>query len=335
MQASISLQDRRVQRWPRIDFFRFLHHRMTLTEPGVEFCPSISTTCAVPRANFGMSDTADARMAPWERSMAGLAGGACSAVLLHPLDVLKTRRQAALTRGEASMANALVTMARREGRRGLYAGLSPSLLGASIAWSAYMTLFDLLRNAWSPQRTAEKDLVCAYAAGACVAVLTNPIWLVKTRMQLGQTRGKGVWRAMRDIQKQEGWKACWRGSAPAVAMAAHGALQLSAYEGIKRTWIGHEDKDVGAMNAGVMAAASKILASSATYPIQVVRTHMQKDGGLSIRLAVKTTWEKGGRRGFYAGWVPHVARVVPSAAITFVVYEATLTLLRKMHLGDA
>eukprot|EP00894_Picocystis_sp_ML_P005446 jgi/Pico_ML_1/55963/g1568.t1 len=113
--------------------------------------------------------------------------------------------------------------------------------------------------------------VAGMAGGACVAVLTNPIWLVKTRMQLGQTGGRGVFGAMRSIQKKEGWKAWWRGSAPGVVMAGHGALQLSAYEGIKRAWLGHEDRDVGALDAGVMAAASKLLASTATYPIQVVQ----------------------------------------------------------------
>jgi solute carrier family 25 folate transporter 32 len=39
---------------------------------------------------------------------------------------------------------------------------------------------------------------------------------------------------------------------------------------------------------------------------------------------VKRTWQREGIRGFFQGCLPNAIRVVPGAAITFVVYEAIM-----------
>jgi solute carrier family 25 folate transporter 32 len=79
-------------------------------------------------------------------------------------------------------------------------------------------------------------LLSAAEAGSVVCVLTNPVWLVKTRLQLqGPAHGThqpytGFYDALRSILKEEGWRGLYKGLGPGLVLVSHGALQFMAYE---------------------------------------------------------------------------------------------------------
>jgi solute carrier family 25 (mitochondrial folate transporter), member 32 len=86
----------------------------------------------------------------------------------------------------------------------------------------------------------------------------------------------------------------------------------------------------------VLGGTSKIVASCVTYPYQVIKSRLQQRGvgskyhytGLMDCVAV--TWKNEGLRGLYRGLVPNAVKVVPNSALTFVIYEETLKLLKRM-----
>ena len=74
-------------------------------------------------------------------------------------------------------------------------------------------------------------------AGCLTAILTNPIWVIKTRMLSTGRNAPGAYRGMlhgmQDILRNEGPKGFWRGLLPSLFGITHGAIQFTAYEELK------------------------------------------------------------------------------------------------------
>jgi solute carrier family 25 folate transporter 32 len=99
-----------------------------------------------------------------------------------------------------------------------------------------------------------------------------------------------------------------------------------AYEQLKNRWaVGRKGGKDGLTNVDflTLSAVSKMFAGSITYPYQVVRTKMQQYDmpEMKAREVVKGIWRSNGAAGFYKGLVPNLVRVMPSTAVTFLVYE--------------
>ena len=76
-----------------------------------------------------------------------------------------------------------------------------------------------------------------------MVAITNPIWLVKTRMQLQMRKASEQHRikpysnmidAFRTIVRDEGWLALYKGSGPAMLLTSHGGVQFVVYEYLRK-----------------------------------------------------------------------------------------------------
>ncbi|KAI1468404.1 mitochondrial carrier [Daldinia caldariorum] len=295
-------------------------------------------------------------------TIAGLSAGSIATLVVHPLDIVKTRMQIH-QRAAASSHQPLTTMSLIRSLTqtphpvaSLYRGLAPNMLGNACSWASFFFFKSnaeraILALKASPDgdgagaSLAPRDyFLSSGLAGLVTQVLTNPIWVMKTRMLSSDRTAAGAYPSMRagaaHILRREGWKGFYRGLGISLFGVVHGAVQFAVYDPVKRLYFARrgpfsalgepEDparqRKMGTEATLVISSIAKLVAGAVTYPYQVIRSRLQNYDadvrfGRGIKGVVRRTWAEEGWRGFYRGIIPGVVRVLPATWVTFLVYE--------------
>lgn len=288
----------------------------------------------------------------YEHLIAGLSGGIISTVILHPLDVIKIRF--AVNDGRMNtipkyngIINAFKTIHRQEGFRGLYKGVMPNIIGAGASWGLYFFFYNaiklnLQKGNINTKLSAGTHLFAASQAGFVTLLITNPIWIVKTRLCLQYdstypAKYSGTVDCLVKIYQADGLKGYYKGLLPGIVGVSHGAVQFMVYEELKKINAQINNQSVstqlGTAEYLTFAATSKLIAAALTYPYQVIRARLQNqyhvyNGSLEC---IKMTWNYEGWRGFYKGLGTNLVRVTPATMITFLTYENVSYLLLRYN----
>ncbi|TID16821.1 mitochondrial carrier [Venturia nashicola] len=321
----------------------------------------------------------------WAHFFAGGLGGMVSSTLTAPLDLIKTRLQSdfyqhqieawraqkgihpsSLSVPRASLLHVretfqvLLAIPRVEGGRALFKGLGPNLVGVvparAINFYTYGNGKKLIGQHFNNgQEAAWVHLSAAVCAGIITGTATNPIWLIKTRLQLDKSHAKDGSRrqyknaldcAMQTVRK-EGIRGLYRGLSASYLGVSESTTQWVLYEQGKKRLAAREadlaasgrtrttwDNIVGYTGNMFAAGGAKFFAAIATYPHEVVRTRLRQnpaDGSppryTGLIQCFRLIFREEGLAGLYGGLVPHMMRVVPNAAIMFGTYEAVLKLM--------
>ncbi|KAG5186102.1 folate transporter, partial [Tribonema minus] len=225
--------------------------------------------------------------------IAGTVAGVTSTTALYPLDLIKTHYQA-YDKGKSpyrSLGAAFTTIVKQNGWSGLYSGLGPAVLGSGVSWGGYFYLYEWAKTSMRRFSDTEKlgpvhHLTAGMAAGNALVLLTNPIWLVKTRMQLQQQQQQrstaaagrrpytGLSDAVATIVREEGALALYKGVVPALLLSGQGALQFAAYEWLKAR-VPRNLAQNDPHESLLMGASSKVFASLVRTPnmlLTLIRT---------------------------------------------------------------
>lgn len=228
-----------------------------------------------------------------------------------------------------------------------------------------------------PDNTHVINFWSSIVAGASSTIATNPIWVIKTRLMSQSHTGHhystgfpktgntptsrptvhGNWHykstidAARKMYTSEGIASFYSGLTPALLGLSHVAVHFPTYEYLKTKFTGQGMGEaprsgekahwMGILSASIL---SKILASSATYPHEVIRTRLQtqrrpvageqflQGAGKSapmpaapkyrgIASTARTILMEEGWRAFYAGLGTNMTRAVPASTVTMLTYE--------------
>lgn len=246
-----------------------------------------------------------------------------SATLTAPLDVLKTRlqsdiyqaqlRAARIAKGQAltglNPARAalyhltdtfqiLGSVYRTEGSRALFKGLGPNLVGIvparSINFFVYGNGKRIISEYWNRGEEAPwVHLLAGVTAGVATSTATNPIWMVKTRLQLDKNvseRSGGImhrqyrnsYDCVRQIIRDEGIRGLYKGMSASYLGVAESTMQWMLYEQMKASLARREeriersgrektwwDKSVEWTGKAGAAGGAKLIAAVLAYPHEV------------------------------------------------------------------
>lgn len=130
-------------------------------------------------------------------------------------------------------------MVKNEGPKSLYLGLTPALTRSVVYGGLRLGLYEPSKHACDRAFGSSNLLVkiaSGMFAGAFATALTNPMEVLKVRLQMNSDMGKGgpILELRRTIS-EEGIKALWKGVGPAMARAAAlTASQLATYDETKQ-----------------------------------------------------------------------------------------------------
>uniref|UniRef100_A0A5B7BBW5 EF-hand domain-containing protein n=1 Tax=Davidia involucrata TaxID=16924 RepID=A0A5B7BBW5_DAVIN len=271
--------------------------------------------------------------------IAGGVAGAASRTATAPLDRLKVILQVQTTR--TRIMPAINDIWKEGGLLGFFRGNGLNVLKvapeSAIRFYIYETMKNFIGSAKGEDKAdigASGRLVAGGVAGAVAQTAIYPMDLVKTRLQTYACEGgkiPNLGALSRDIWVQEGPRAFYRGLIPSlIGIIPYAGIDLAAYETLKdmsRKHILHDGEPGPLVQLGC-GTISGALGATCVYPLQVIRTRMQAQRS-NTDAAYKGMWDvfrrtlqHEGFRGFYKGIFPNMLKVVPSASITYLVYES-------------
>jgi adenine nucleotide transporter 17 len=216
----------------------------------------------------------------------------------------------------------------REGISGLYAGIESAMFGISVTNFVYYYWYEWTRaffenaalKSGRPNKklTTLESMAAGAVAGSLTVLITNPIWVVNTRMtapkqQLPTIKGQepkkpstiGVFS---QILKEEGLAGFFSGVKPALVLVINPILQYTVFEQLKNV-VEKRKGRVSPTDAFYLGALGKLVATSVTYPYITVksRAHVAGKNGSDDGLvgALKKIVDNEGVAGLYGGMFIH------------------------------
>lgn len=294
-------------------------------------------------------------------AVAGGSAGVISATVLCPLDVIKTRLQvyglpSNLSSGAAPPGRVIISglqhILKNEGLPGLYRGLSPTIVALFPTWAVTFSVYNHLKGLLQSQDdkngelSVQANVLAASCAGIATATATNPLWVVKTRLQTqgmrpGVVPYASTLSALRRIATEEGLRGLYSGLLPSLVGVTHVAIQFPVYEKVKLYFAKRDNTTVDKLSPGhvaICSSGSKVAASMITYPHEVVRSKLQEQGRVrhgdmwytGVTDCIKQVYQKEGIAGFYRGCATNLLRTTPNAVITFTSYEMINRLMHQL-----
>lgn len=227
------------------------------------------------------------------------------------------------------------------GIRSFYKGLLPNLVGVAPSKAIYFCCYSSCKRLLNERNgtgkilsnfvpdSAAVHMLSAFSAGFATATVINPIWLVKTRLQLHHGPLQTL-ACVSNIYKNEGFFAFWKGVSASYIGILETIIQFVVYENLRsridEPGMMSESSNIPKFMA--VGGVSKFVACIATYPHEVLRTRLREEGSSSSILNIlRQIWHE---KALYRGLSVQLMRSVPNTAITMGTYELIIYVLHNL-----
>ncbi|XP_065872119.1 peroxisomal nicotinamide adenine dinucleotide carrier [Euphorbia lathyris] len=318
--------------------------------------------------------------------LAGAGGGIIAQLITYPLQTVNTRQQTERDpkkeKRKLGTIGLMCQVVKHEGWERLYGGLAPSLVGTAASQGVYYYFYQIFRDkaegiALERMKKGFGDgsvgmlssLLVAAMSGCVNVLMTNPIWVVVTRMQTHTKVSKnskqqelsvapdetilaaiepppfGTGHAIQEVYDEGGVWGFWRGVLPTLIMVSNPSMQFMLYETMlkklkrKRGLPKKGANEVTALEIFFLGAVAKLGATVVTYPLLVVKSRLQakqlKTGDKRHHYegtidAILKMIRYEGFYGFYKGMSTKIVQSVLAAAVLFMVKEELVKGVRSL-----
>ncbi|CAN6673040.1 mitochondrial aspartate-glutamate transporter Agc1p [Trichomonascus vanleenenianus] len=272
----------------------------------------------------------------------GSFAGAFGATVVYPIDLVKTRMQNQRTSQPGQQLlyknsiDCFTKVISREGFRGLYSGLGPQLVGVAPEKAIKLTVNDLVRGKLTGKDGALPlwaEIVAGGTAGGCQVIFTNPLEIVKIRLQIQGELSKSVEnvpkRSALWIVRNLGLVGLYKGATACLLRdVPFSAIYFPAYAHLKKDYFGEgPNKKLNVWQLLVAGAIAGIPAAYLTTPSDVIKTRLQVESRKGqttyhgLRHCASTIMKEEGFKAFFKGGPARILRSSPQFGCTLAAYE--------------
>jgi len=216
---------------------------------------------------------------PAKDSIIGFGTSATAIALTFPAESLA--KQFHVTDSAKANTRTLVKDMSKRGIRGFYQGLGPALITQPMFWSVYFPLYKMLKHQ-NPENKFYWNMGNAYIASGVAAAVSNPLWVIRQRMQTEIIKKKRntYTSLVKELYRENGIKTFFRGLNVTLVKNVQMMLLMPLFDVWKQqaqngesvwTQIGFGTTAAVALSA----ASAKIISSTGVYPLDVLRTNIR------------------------------------------------------------
>ncbi|KAM0973919.1 hypothetical protein ACFX2C_017178 [Malus domestica] len=272
------------------------------------------------------------------RLISGAVAGAISRTAVAPLETIRTH----LMVGNCGKSTTEVfnDIMKIDGWKGLFRGNLVNVIRVAPSKAIELFAYDTVNKQLSPKPGEEPilpipaSLIAGACAGVSSTICTYPLELIKTRLTIQRDAYDGLLDAFLKIVREEGPAELYRGLAPSlIGVIPYAATNYYAYDTLRKAYRKFlKQEKIGNIETLLIGSAAGAISSTATFPLEVARKHMQAGAvnGTQHRNmlhALTSILEKQGVEGLYKGLGPSCMKLVPAAGISFMCYEACKRIL--------
>lgn len=259
-----------------------------------------------------------------------LGASVFNGILFSPFEFVSTRSKIQNTKYTSF--SLFKHIYKTEGLKRLWTGSSWFILGNGISRGVWLCSYEYYKYnfQWSIFNSA-------FLAGTTTAILSNPIWYLKTQAQIPNYKGiicpshislteyiknpLFYFRSLKSYRQTFMNKKLMSGVLPAtIYVSIESSIFLTSYEWFKQLCSSNNP-----IITGLLSGISRIMILPISYPLHVITYRKRENNNLNILNICKTIHIE---RAWYNGLLIYSFRMLPQSLSLFIIYETLITLYR-------
>lgn len=280
---------------------------------------------------------------PSSQALAGIV----SRTAVSPLEVVATINMCTTGSSPLPILQQLRNLLATEGMRGFFKGNAANCLKVAptkgiqfLTFEAFKRLIVRVRRRkthsdGSAPLAAIERFIAGGMAGIVAATICYPLDTAKTLLTAHSERFHGVLGTITSVARTQGLGGLYRGLGPTLfAMMPYAGLDFAIYEQLKLFYLRRNKKEANLFILLFIGAFAGAVAQTVCHPLDVLRKRLQLQGISGRPIQYKSMVDAAnciirteGIGSLFRGLQPMYISAIPSAGVSYVVYETVKKML--------